>query len=410
MNDIATEYVKLVLAIGVHDPDYVDAYYGPAEWRETVEAERTPLDAILRRAQGLAAALEGAAPPAGAQTIDRLRHHALSAQVRALIARVEQLQGRRFSFDEESRLLYEAVAHSHTEEELAARVAQLEADVPGDGPLHERLPAYRMRFAIPRERLPDVFQVAVDACRARTQGHIFLPEGERFTVEYVTDKPWSGYNWYRGGLESLIQVNTDLPIFINRAVDLAGHEGYPGHHVYNTLLEQHLVRARGWTEFTVYALHSPQSLIAEGTANFGVDVVFPGEERLQFERDVLFPLAGLDPAEAERFYRIDALAEGLTYAGNEAARRYLDGRITADDAVDWLVRYTLTEPERARQRLRFTERYRSYVINYNLGKDLVRQHVEARGGSADHPDRRWAEFTALLTTPRVASALELPGA
>ena len=109
---------------------------------------------------------------------------------------------------------------------------------------------------------------------------------EHFTVEYVTNKSWSGYNWYQGGFRSLIQVNTDLPIYIDRAVDLACHEGYPGHHVYNALLEQHLVKARGWLEFSVYPLFSPQSLIAEGTANYGIEVAFPGRDRIAFEQEV----------------------------------------------------------------------------------------------------------------------------
>src|SRR5688500_14834724 len=65
-------------------------------------------------------------------------------------------------------------------------------------------------------------------------------------------------------------LNVDLPVYIDRAVDLACHEGYPGHHVYNALLEQHLVRGRGWHEFSVYPLFSPHSLIAEGTANYGI--------------------------------------------------------------------------------------------------------------------------------------------
>ena len=97
-----------------------------------------------------------------------------------------------------------------------------------------------------------------------------LPEktDESFTVEYVTDKQSGGYNWYNGNFHSVIQVNTDLPIFIDRAVDLAAHEGYPGHHVYNSLLEKNLVRDRGWVEFSVYPLFSPQSLVAEGAAEF----------------------------------------------------------------------------------------------------------------------------------------------
>ena len=50
------------------------------------------------------------------------------------------------------------------------------------------------------------------------------------------------YNWYKGNLRSVIQVNTDLPLAVDRAIDLACHEGYPGHHVYNALLEQRLVK------------------------------------------------------------------------------------------------------------------------------------------------------------------------
>ena len=97
-------------------------------------------------------------------------------------------------------------------------------------------------FVIPREKLDAVFQAAIDGCRERTLAARHAAGGERFTVEYVTNKSWSGYNWYQGDFRSLIQVNTDLPIYIDRAIDLACHEGYPGHHVYNALLEKHLVR------------------------------------------------------------------------------------------------------------------------------------------------------------------------
>ena len=197
----------------------------------------------------------------------------------------------------------------------------------------------------------------------------------------MTDKSWSGYNWYQGNYRSLIQINTDLPIYIDRAIDLACHEGYPGHHVYNVLLEQQLVRGRGWQEFTVYPLFSPQSLIAEGTANYGIEVAFPDDERRAFERDVLFPAAGLDASQVEQFYEIAELVEKLGYAGNEAARRYRDGQIDAAAAASWLETYALSSPERAAQRVRFIDQYGAYVINYNLGKDLVATYLEARAGA-----------------------------
>jgi hypothetical protein len=232
-----------------------------------------------------------------------------------------------------------------------------------------------------------------------------LPADERFDLEFVTDKPWGGYNWYKGGSKSLIQVNTDLPTGIGRAVDLACHEGYPGHHVYNALLEKALVRDRGWVEYTVYPLFSPQSLIAEGTANYGIEVAFPGDERAAFERQRLFPLAGLDPAQADAYHRVQRLLENFDYAGNEVARGLIDGTMDGTAAAKWLETYTLATPDRAKQQLRFVEKYRSYVINYNLGRDLVRAYIERRGGTADQPDRRWEEFKRLLASPRLPSGL-----
>ena len=288
--------------------------------------------------------------------------------------------------------------------------SDLAALLPGEGTLLERYDAFRNDFIVPRERLDATFTAAIEACRSRTLEHITLPEGESFTVEYVTDKSWSGYNWYQGNYRSLIQMNTDLPIYVDRAIDLACHEGYPGHHVYNALLEKNLVRDRGWLEYSVYPLFSPQSLIAEGTANYGIEVAFPQADRLDLERRVIFPAAGLDPARAEEYYRVLVVVERLSYAGNEAARRYLDGDIDAAAAVDWLEKYTLSTRPRAEQRIRFFDQYRSYVINYNLGKDMVARSIEGQGGTASDPARRWALFERLLSSPRLPSTLDTSNA
>jgi hypothetical protein len=320
-------------------------------------------------------------------------------------ARVRMLKGERLSFDEESKALYDAVAPAYPDTHFQQVLDRLESRFPGSGPLVTRYDNWRRAFVIPRDKLDTVFKAAIAACRERTRAHVTLPPGEQFTVEYVTNKSWSGYNWYQGNFKSLIQVNTDLPIYIDRAIDLACHEGYPGHHVYNALLEQHLVKERGWIEFTVYPLFSPQSLIAEGTANFGIEVAFPGRERAAYEQGTLFPLAGLDAARAPEYYEVMALVDQLSYAGNEAARKYLNKQIDAAGATAWLERYALQPRERAAQRVRFFDQYRSYVINYNHGKDLVRKFIESRGGTPENPARRWQEFEKLLSSPRLPSGL-----
>ncbi len=405
MNTLGERYARLVLAMGQHDTDYVDAYYGPPEWRTEAEAAKLPLDEIATRAAALARDLAAAAPPSSAEEIVRLRHGYVARQLEALRARASMLQGTTLKFDEESKALYDAVAPTHSAAEFAQVLAELESKLPGQGPLVQRYDEFRRRFIIPKERLDATFKAAIEGCRSRTLQHITLPPGETFTVEYVTGKSWSGYNWYQGNYHSLIQVNTDLPIYIDRAIDLACHEGYPGHHVYNVLLEKNLVRDRGWVEFTVYPLFSPQSLIAEGTANYGIDVAFPRAERIEFERRVLFPAARLDSGMASQYYDVLALVDKLSYAGNEAARRYLDGEIDKNAAIDWLEKYGLYSRPRAEQRVRFIEQYRSYVINYNLGKDMVAAHIEALGGTPANPDKRWAEFARLISSPRLLSGL-----
>jgi len=429
MNALAERYVKVVLSMGQHDADYVDAYYGPPEWKSEADKTKVDLDTIAARARALRSDLakrlrpeRGAKPPSdsergwgpasaekvspGSDELGRLRWQYLDRQLSALEARVRIVKGERLSFDQESKALYDAMAPTHPASHFQQILDKLEPRFPGQGSLAARYDTWRRPFAIPREKLDAVFQTAITACRERTAKHVTLPSSESFTVEYVTNKSWSGYNWYQGNYRSLIQVNTDLPIFIDRAIDLACHEGYPGHHVYNALLEKHLVRDRGWMEFTVYPLFSPQSLIAEGTANFGIEVAFPGRDRAEYERTVLFPAAGIDPSRASEYYEVQALVEDLAYAGNEAARQYIDGKISAAEAAAFLEKYAMYSPERAKQRVRFIDQYRSYVINYNLGKDMVRRYIESRGGTAEDPARRWAEFEKLLSSPRLPSGLK----
>jgi len=405
VNAVAEQYAHLVLALGQHDPDYVDAFYGPAEWKTQAEKEKKSLDAIGGEAADLIATLAKMPDPATlGDEILKLRREYLQKQISALAARARMLKGEKLKFDDESRALYDAVAPTFEDAHFDQIIAQLEAKIPGNGPLWERYDKWRKPFVIQKEKLDKVFQLAIKECRARTQAHVALPPNESFTVEYVTNKPWGGYNWYKGNFHSVIQVNTDLPIYIDRAVDLAAHEGYPGHHVYNSLLEKNLVRDRGWPEFSVYALFSPQSLIAEGTANFGRDVAFPNKaERMKFEKEVLFPAAGIDSKRADEYYAVQDLMKQLDYAANEAARRLVNGEIDDSAAVQWLQKYTVADPKRAQQRVKFIKRYRSYVINYNLGEDMVRRYIDKRSGT--DPDKRWSEFGKLLSSPRLPSGL-----
>lgn len=403
LDRLAEQYVRLVLQAGQYDPDFVDAYYGPEEWKPAARETASKIPSDLA--------------PAVDQLIDqldqihsedltldeKLRHALLKKQAVAVATRIRILEGEKFLFDEEAGLLYDAVPPHFDTVHFNQLLARLDSLVPGHGKLQERYEQFSRQFIIPVERLDTVFQVAIREARKRTREHLDLPENENFQIEFVTGKSWSGYNYYKGNSYSVIQINTDLPIYMERAIDLACHEGYPGHHVFNALLEKNLVQDKGWMEFSIYPLFSPQSLVAEGSANYGIEMAFPGRQKVVYEKEVLYPLAGLDTALAETYERIQQIRKQLDYAGNEAARQYLNGEITRESAAKMLEKYLLYEPSRALQRTRFFDQYRSYVINYNLGKGLVAAYMDRKTGQ-DGRDR-WSVFQELLSLPLTASML-----
>ena len=135
MNTLAERYVRLVLALGQHDADYVDAYYGPPEWKPSRrEAAAWPTSiARPRRWQG-----QLAATPAAGEELVALRHQYLTRQLEALRARVAMLSGTRLTFDEESKALYDAVAPTRTRQDFERVLGELERRLPGPGPLADR--------------------------------------------------------------------------------------------------------------------------------------------------------------------------------------------------------------------------------------------------------------------------------
>lgn len=401
VGDIANAYIKLTLEAGTHEAEYVDAYYGPAALQSAAKANPRSLAALIADARRLTTAIDETLPQIS-NGADRRRALALRGMLVAADTRLQMLQGKKFNFYDEAKGQFATVPVLKPIAEYDPILASLEKLIPGNGTLAARVDAFNERYVIPKDRLQLVFDAAIAECKKRTAEHVTLPAGENFTLEFVTGKTWSGYNYYKGGYKSLIQVNTDLPIRISRAVDLGCHEGYPGHHVLNLLVEERIARGKGWNEYEVNPLYSPTSVLSEGSANYGIDLAFPGPERLKFERDVLYPLAGLNPATAEAYWKMQQMTEALSGARLTIAKMYLDGEIDRAKALELTQKYLLLSPARAEQSVAFTDHYRSYVINYGWGKDLVREYVE-RG----NPDAqtRWARMEKILSEPTLPSDL-----
>ncbi|MEG1328623.1 MAG: hypothetical protein RSD99_27220, partial [Janthinobacterium sp.] len=196
--EVAERYVKLVLAMGQHDASYVDAYYGPPAWQQEAVEQQLSLSDI-KAATDKALALLADEPC--------LRAHNLRKQLHAVLAKADMLQGARLDFDTESARLYDAVSPHHSRAYYEALVAQIDALLPGPGTVSARVNALRAQLVIPADKLRAVMDAAIRMGRERTLQYIALPDDEDFVLEFVTDKPWSGYNWYKGNYQSVIQIN-----------------------------------------------------------------------------------------------------------------------------------------------------------------------------------------------------------
>jgi hypothetical protein len=397
LDSIGVDFIKLALQIGTLDANFVDAYSGPDIWRTEANGQEVDADQLADAVAALQARLNGLRLRDESQAY---RMTQLSKQIRAMATRLDVVRGQSVSFDTEVSSIYDVEPPVYDLSIYESVLAEIDVLLPGEGSTAERVDTFRKSLAIPEDKLQVVFERAIKECRDRTTQHYDLPEGEKFTMEFVTDKSWSGYNYYQGNYESLIQINTDFPIIIDRAVDLGCHEGYPGHHVWNLFVEREIIGQRGWIEYSVQPLFGPFGPIAEGTGNYGIELAFTGDDKINFEREVLFPLAGLDPSNADKLAKLNALQGKLSHARNEISRQYLDGQLTREQALPMLQKYLLASAERTEQSLKFVETYRGYVINYNIGRDLAAAYVEAAG---DDPDARWAAFRDMLTRPMTAS-------
>lgn len=401
LNPLARDYVRLALEINTHEDGYVDAYYGPPELKTEAEAHPRSVADLKTEADRIIAGIQ-AVDPGPLERLEKMRRARLLVYAQSARFRLDMIDGVRLPFQQEAEKLFALRPELRPLASYDAALARVDALVPGRGALADRIEAYRAHFMIPRAKLETVLQAAIAECRRRTLQHIPLPQNENFRSELVTHQSWGAYNWYQGNAQSLIQINTDFDTPIDRVLGLSCHEGYPGHHVQGIYSEK-LYKERGWVEFSILPLFSPQGPLDEGGANFGVELAFPGAERLAFERGTLYGLAGLDPAGAEAYDAVRRALADLSGARLTIAAMYLDHQIDRARAIELIQHYQLTSRARAEQSLAFTDHYRSYVINYSTGEDLVRAY--ATRGNASIEDQ-WRAYTRMISEPTLPADLQ----
>jgi hypothetical protein len=401
INGYVEQYLKLCVALGERDPDSLDFYVGPEALVADVRAHPPKQAEIAVEAGKLRDRLDGdLASRVFATDAEVRRARFLRVQLDALRLRAEMLGGKTLTFDEEGQILMGATAGVDMAAErrvlIRREIAELLGGVDGlaqqSPDLARHYSEFERGFLVKDEKVPAVMDAALKACRAKTLEHMELPADESVEVQYVARKPWSAFSRYLGHDRSVISVNMDYPMTVDRILELACHEGYPGHHVFNMLREKSLAgREKEWGAQLTF---SPQSFVSEAAASDAPDVAFPAAERLRVERDVLFPVAGLDPAKAAKCLKVEGLVAELESAEPEIAQEYIDGRLEFVRAEESLEREVLMEDAMAL--MLYLNEYRSYMLSYTVGSGRVRELVE-RGSPTEA--ERWRRYGELMTEP-----------
>ena len=386
--DVPLEYVRLGLRFDRLEPGFVDAYTGDPRLRAEVADEPAPTPQRLRnQARALLAELDVADLPA-----DRAGH--LRGQLTGLECTARRTAGEPVGFVEEVRAYFQVDVALGDPAHYAAAHAELEGLLPGSGTLAERYAVHRRREECPPDRLEVAVHALSSALRDRVRGQYGLPEVETVRYEVVTDKPWSGFNYYEGDYRSRVAINADLPHRLGQLPHLVAHEAYPGHHTEHCRKERGLVERDHHLEHTVFLVNTPECLMAEGLADLGLEAaVGPGWG--PWAAEVIGDL-GLR-FDGELAERVAAAAAPLNRVRQDAAILLHDRHADPDEVIAHLQRWGLVSHDRAVQQLRFLTDplWRAYISTYVEGYDLLSRWLAARPDGQPVADR----FVRLLDEP-----------
>lgn len=395
LDPISAEYVRLAFRMEPHIDGLIDAYDGPTEIRDAARADpATPAD-LVRDADALLERIS-------TEDLALSRVDYLTAQVSALATLARKLAGEEIAYIDEVRQLFDVKAERVPDDDYAAAITTLDDVLPGVGPVPERLQRWKKQFEIPVDQARLAVDRIMDEVQLRTQRLVTLPDDESVEISFVSDKPWSGYNWYLGNARSLVEVNTDLPIRANALLNLMAHEGYPGHHTEHTLKEIRLYQERGYGEHAIQLINTPECVVSEGVATLAESMIFANGESSRWQTEHVWQPFGIDADPAREARIVDAQWTLRSVGGNAALLMHQEGR-PEEDVVRYLMEYGLATEEEARHRLRFIADplWRPYIFTYHVGRDLLARWLDEAEANGESRESRFVRLLEEQLTPGV---------
>jgi hypothetical protein len=335
---------------------------------------------------------------------DRLgaeRHEWLRASLVSLKMQLEAKQGQRWPVAEEVALRYGFNPDFKPLSNYDPILDRLDKQLSGDGSLSERIARLREASIIPAAKVKLVQQAAFKECRRRAAAHLRLPKGESVEMRWVADPLFGGSNTYKGSFHSVAEFSGSYKWEVDQILWVTCHEIYPGHHTHFSTRSMALLHGNGWPEYGLDQNYGPVIPAAEAIAEYGVGLVFPIEERIKFERDVLYPLAQLKMSKPDEWRAFWAIKSDMLGATATVARDYLDGKLDKDQARAAFIKYRMMTPDGANKIVPILDQLGSYIIASDVGWMTIDHRLRNRPRAA-----QWRAFQRVLREPMTVADLE----
>lgn len=389
---IARDYVDLALDAKTLDPDLISINSPALEATYKAKSGKADPAALAKRSSELIARFDALSKPQ--DRLDAMRFRSLRARLVSLQAHAEVLGGAKLTMADRVERFYGFRPDFRPLNEYDPGLDRLDKAIPGPGTLAERIAALKTAALVPADRIEPVFKAAFAECRRRTLKHMALPQPESVEVLFLHDLPAPAEDVYQGNGRSRARINLDSPVDVDRLLAAACHETYPGHHSHFVNLDDALSHGRGWREFDVEIEDGPQFAVAESVAEYGVGLTFPVEERIAFQRDVLYPLAGLKMQNVDAWRAYISARPDVLGATATVARDYLSGAIDQQTALRLFVRYRLQTPTAAGQMLKMVDMFGSLVIASDFGWYTMDRAMQGKS-----VDEQWRLFRQIEREP-----------
>ena len=385
LDRIATGYIELAMHLDRLRPGEIDAWFGPERLDTRGTDSEKSFDEIALEAASLREELVNETSERGGGLRERIGE--LEA-VTAFLAAPAAL-----SFTEQTAALYEVPWTEIERGDIDAALAALDTALPGRGSVRARMASLRRRLVVPSEKRQAVFEAALAECRRRTLAHWNLSSDAGIELIWTRDVD-AAWHRYLGDGRSTLQVNPLAIATIDQALDVACHETYPGHHAQFVLFEEAAGDAGLPLEDQLVLLRSPASAFREAAAMNAVDLVFPDGERLVFEKEFLFPAAGLDSGDADLLHRLRPHLDRLALAVPLIIQEHEDRELSDAEAINRLQSEALVASPRGL--FAFAHEVGALLAGYTILDAELAGHLE---GAAE-PDA-WALLRDWLERPEL---------